>query len=187
MRILIDPGHGGTQAGAQVGSVREADLNMAYALALADRMSGRGHVVALTRYIDKDVMLGERCHIEHSFAPALFLSIHCNWFHQSEPSGMEVWTSPGVTDADKYAERIAKAMMAAAPGRRFRPDTNDGDLDREGNFYVLKNTLCPAVLVEVGFMSNPEELEWLQSPHLPSGLAIALTKGIEEAHNYVTG
>jgi N-acetylmuramoyl-L-alanine amidase len=77
-----------------------------------------------------------------------------------------VWTSPGQTLADQAAECLINAFSAAFPRRLLRRDFSDGDQDKESNFRVLTGTLGPAVLVELGFLTNPEEAAWLKSKQL---------------------
>lgn len=183
MKVLIDPGHGGWDPGACANGLREADMTLQAGRMLMNLMRQRQHVAYLTR--DSDIALGDnkgadltaRCHIEHSFRPDLFVSIHCNAALAETANGFEVWTSPGQTQSDLAAEQIVNAFFREFPTRQLRRDLSDGDQDKESRFRVLTGTLGPAVLVEMGFLSNQAEAIWLRES-LPR-IAKALADGIE--------
>lgn len=182
MKILIDPGHGGKFQGAGANGISEADYTLKTAAMLASYLRAAGHDVSLTRSDNSN--LGEtlaedlevRCCIERKIRPDLFLSIHCNAAESTKAEGFEVWTSPGQTDADKAAEKILNEFSKAFPSRRLRRDVSDGDSDKEAKFRVLTGTLGPAVLVELGFLTNKDEARWLMSNRQP--IAKALSDGI---------
>lgn len=183
--VVLDPGHGGVDPGA-IGarSGREADTNLAVALALRDVLERRPLLpgewirVTLTRETDAYVSLGRRVDIAHLAGAELLVSIHCNAAETSRASGWEVWTSVGETPADTAATAIWDAFRAACPDRRGRLDMSDGDVDMEGPFAVLTHTRCPAVLVELGFASNPREDELLASEAGRNACVEALAAGI---------
>lgn len=98
----------------------------------------------------------------------LYCSIHCNaaagsgW---SNATGFAIYTSPGKTKSDDVATMIfdaAKGVLAPF-GKKLRQDMSDGDPDYEENFYVLRKTLCPAVLTENFFQNCKDDVEWLES------------------------
>lgn len=91
---------------------------------------------------------------------AIYLSIHSN---AGGGKGFEVFTSPGQTKSDKIAEIFCTAYRRGLPGFPLRSDKADGDADKEADFYVLRKTDCPAVLVENLFFDNLEEAIYLQS------------------------
>jgi N-acetylmuramoyl-L-alanine amidase len=91
----------------------------------------------------------------------LYLSIHSNAGHGS---GFEVWTSPGQTLSDKYAQICAEEIKSEFKEFPFRANLGDGDLDKEEKFYVLVHTLCPAILVELLFFDNPKDWKYQQTP-----------------------
>jgi N-acetylmuramoyl-L-alanine amidase len=81
----------------------------------------------------------------------LYLSIHSN---AGGGTGFEVWTTPGQTKSDKYADIWAQELKKAFPEFPLRVDRSDGDLDKESNFWVLMQTHMPAVLGELLFFDN---------------------------------
>lgn len=97
----------------------------------------------------------------------IYISIHVNgagdgskWM---DASGWECWTSPGKTKSDLLAECLYKSAESNLTGKKIRRDLSDGDSDKEGNLYVLKNTKCPAVLTENFFQDNKKDVEFLLS------------------------
>lgn len=91
---------------------------------------------------------------------AVFLSIHSN---AGGGSGFEIFTSPGQTKSDKVANIFCETYQKHFPDYTFRKDLADGDADKEANFYVLRKTDCPALLVENLFFDNRREAEYLLS------------------------
>jgi N-acetylmuramoyl-L-alanine amidase len=109
----------------------------------------------------------------------IYLSIHSN---AGGGSGNEVFTSIGQTDSDKVAEYFCNSYERhfLAFGKPLRKDERDGDKDKEENFYVLKNTLCPAVLVESLFYDNRSEAEFLLSVQGQTHIALTLYRAIKK-------
>jgi len=106
---------------------------------------------------DIDVPLYERVHranemfMKHRDKNFLFLSIHAN---AGGGRGTEIYTSRGETKADAYATILGTMWQEYFKEMPLRKDFSDGDLDKEANFYVLRKTFMPAILLEVGFMDN---------------------------------
>ena len=82
------------------------------------------------------------------------VSVHGNAAENTSATGVEVWTSKGQTKSDRIAVHFYNELSKL--GWRMRP-TNAFKVDREEDFYILKNTVCPAVLTENGFYTNEEE------------------------------
>jgi N-acetylmuramoyl-L-alanine amidase len=117
---------------------------------------------------------------------AIYLSIHSNSASATtegegtKAKGFEIYTSPGQTKSDTVAEIILKAYKKKFPKWKMRMDHSDGDGDKEANFYVLRKTDCPAVLVENLFFDNRKEAEFLISVEGQQQIAEALMDGILE-------
>ena len=97
----------------------------------------------------------------------ILVSIHVNaagngskWMNAT---GWSCYTSKGQPQSDKLAECLYEAAIKDFPGKRIRTDKSDGDPDWEESFYILRKTLCPAILTENFFMDNPQDLDYLQS------------------------
>ncbi len=178
-RILIDPGHPAKDnPGAIHAGVHEAAINLQVAIRLGDLLEAAGFAPRYTRKTSLPVELYDRVHIEHLTEPDLFVSLHCNSFSSPGVNGIEVFTSIGHTKADHAAECACQALKGIFPDSRFRADISDGDLDKEADFYVLNNTLCPAYLVEMGYLSNDAERAKLTDPAYQDQIAAALCSGI---------
>ena len=187
MKILIDPGHGGKFPGAvneRLG-LKEAAVVLAYSFAIHARLYKSGHRAKFTRTDDVHFSpvlaedLQARVEIANTWKPDLFLSVHCNASEVVNANGIEVWTSPGETASDAAATAIYNSVLTAFPHKNFRKDMSDGDSDKESKFHVLVKTRCPAVLIELGFLSNDMEAEWLDADKTIKDYAAAIAMGIE--------
>jgi len=176
--ILIDPGHGGKDPGAVANGLHEADINLAVAGFLAIALREAGAAPLLTRSRDTIMTLGRRASIEHALKPGLFISLHCNAATNPQAHGIEIYTSPGQTKADAAGTAIFEAIREAFPQANYRTDPSDGDPDKEERFFVLTMTLCPAVLLEMGFLTNAAEADWLSRRETQMQMAAAIAKGI---------
>ncbi|KPK41343.1 MAG: hypothetical protein AMJ65_09730 [Phycisphaerae bacterium SG8_4] len=156
MRIMLDPGHGGNDPGAiSESNIHEADVNLDVALQMAGHLaSNLSHLCRLTRYDDTFIALGERCRIANDWGADVFVSIHCNSFTDPAAEGFEVYTNRELDAADFLASVMWNGFRQAFPLMRGRVDLSDGDPDKEAGFVVLVGTRMPAVLFELGFLSN---------------------------------
>ncbi len=114
---------------------------------------------------NKDVPLEKRvadANALHKDRPCVYISFHSdaagNGVDWHPASGFSVYTSVGQTESDKFAEIVLNEVATRFGNKlRWRTDKTDGDGDKEENFYVLKNTDCPAILIECGFHTNKAE------------------------------
>jgi len=166
--ILIDPGHGGADPGAVANGLKEKDLNLEISLKLWRFLWEKGFLVSLTRMSDINKSLAQRCEQANRLNTGFFISIHCNASVNSEAEGIEVFHFPGSELGKKWAEIILQALSGL--GRKLRGV-------KPADFYVLKHTRCPAVLVECGFLTNPQEAKWLKNS--TQQISQALCQGIE--------
>lgn len=181
MKIIIDPGHGGADSGAIGPSATcEKDLVLGVSQQLAAYLRWIDFDVALTRIEDVFISLEQRCAMAANFNADLFVSIHANAYHNPAARGFEVWTNPLLDAADEVAARIWHKFRTAFPLMVGRTDLSDGDPDKESKFYVLVHTPCPAVLVELGFISNPSEELRLISPSWRNRAVAAIGEAISE-------
>lgn len=114
------------------------------------------------------------------FPNAVLLSLHSN---AGGGTGFEVWTSVGQTRSDEFAEILSKTLINEFKGAPFRKDTQDGDLDKESQFYILKNTDCPAVLPECLFFDNWSDYQLLVDPEFQMEYVAALVKFMSESES----
>lgn len=128
-----------------------------------------------------DTPLGERVRradlIYGKNKNCIYLSIHSDAMpdgSHGKASGLSIYTSRGQTKSDKVADIIAMSYAKLLAGFKLRKDQVDGDADMEADFYVLRKTDCPAVLVENLFFDNRREAEFLSSEEGQEKIAIAL-------------
>ncbi len=94
--------------------------------------------------------------------------------------GWSVYTSKGDTAADRLADSLGHAALKYFKDLRIRTDWSDGDPDFEENFYILRHTLCPAVIVENFFYDNPDDLRLLESEEGKEKIVKVIVEGIGE-------
>ncbi len=169
--IVIDPGHGGKDNGAVWGFTEEADLNLSIAADLAQALSSMGSQVVMTRRDDVTTTLKDRVKVANTLNARALISIHCDAYHNTTASGMSVHIFPGSKRARELAGHIQGCMMGAFPGHYHR-----GII--ESDFYILKKTRMPAVLVECEFLSNPTTRAFLRDPGHQCELAMAIARGV---------
>ena len=122
---------------------------------------------------DDDISLAERVRRINAACfllgkrSVILVSIHVNaagngskWLNAT---GWSVYTCKGQTESDKLAQCLCQAAIKNFPGHRIRTDMSDGDMDWEEGFYILRKSLCVAVLTENFFMDSRSDLEYLQS------------------------
>ena len=114
---------------------------------------------------DEDVSLSERCKrvnqiYKENNKNAYLLSVHAN---AGGGSGWECFTSVGETKSDAIAEVFCTEAKKAFIDKRMRFDHSDGDLDKESQFYILRNTDCPAILTENFFMDTESDCRYIMS------------------------
>jgi len=185
--ICIDAGHGGHIPGATRQGYKEKNFNLDYALKLGKLLKSMGHKVIYTRTTDKALAktkgtdLLRRAQFANNRKADLFISIHSNACIDPQAHGFELWTSRGHTNADLIASNIFKAVEDYFPDLFKRKDLTDGDVDFERDLSVLKYTAMPAVLVELAFMSNPDDLKMLLSSEYRENMPKAIVKGINKS------
>ena len=188
--IMIDAGHGGADPGAK-GPVRsEKAINLEIANRLGAKLRALGFRVMFTRGTDTALSLDQRADWCAKMKPDLFISIHCNSSTSRSVNGIEVFAltpggavstaggSPGAHvaanafDSNNYllAYEIQRSLVGIV---RF-PDRGV----KHSRFYVLRNSSCPSVLIECGFLSNAVEGRKLAQPIVQERIASAILSGL---------
>ena len=162
--VIIDPGHGGIDGGAtSCTGVLESQLNLEVSLRLDDLMHLLGIQTVMIRKSDVSVYtegesiaakkvsdLKQRVKIANSTENAIVVSIHQNHFSDSRYSGAQVFYA-GTSGSEQLAKELQAVLKTALnPTSRRQAKKADG-------VYLLQNIKCPGILVECGFLSNPEE------------------------------
>lgn len=181
MRIMIDPGHGGSKLGAigKSNNILEKDINLAISRVLQSVLIMEGYEVSMTRNNDIDISLVDRVFHANSINSDLFVSIHCNGSVHKLAEGIEVYTSKGNTESDNVAKFLQTYML-----REFSHHKDfSGIGPSEENFYVLKRTKMPAILIECEFITNTIQGEFLKTHYVQLGKCIGL--GISEYYKMI--
>lgn len=179
--VVIDPGHGGSDSGAiGYSGVREKDVALAVGLRTEELLRAAGAEVVMTRTQDVDVShpgssaareLQARVDVAAAHPEAeLFLSIHCNSFTNPDAHGMETYYYPKTEDDERFAQLLNEELAAA--GGLFNRGV------KYAKFYVLRHSEIPASLVEMGFLSHPDEEALLGSADFQKKMAEALFRAI---------
>ena len=111
----------------------------------------------------------------------IFVSIHCNASKNHNASGFEIFTTTGLTQSDSLATSIGESVRSLYEKLKLKlrfDFTNDGDLDKEVDYYVLRKTKCPAVLLECLFFDFYDDYRLLKDPEFQKELAWHIYKGI---------
>lgn len=185
--ILIDPGHGGIDAGASSGDILEKTINLDVANYLKGYIEQGGGVVYMTRLEDVNTadpnrpkgetqkmsdLKARKKNIE-DYKADIFVSIHMNKFQQSQYRGLQVFYDPHSEESKKLGESLQKAVQDVVKDGNTRKPKATGD-----SIYVLKGNSVPSVLIECGFLSNPEEAKLLNTPEYQKKLAWGIYIGI---------
>lgn len=171
MVFILDNGHGKSTAGKRSpiwhdgSQLFEYEFNRNIVLRLTKKLASLNIDFYVLVGDDNDVSLQERCRRANEITKlyngnALLISIHGN---AGGGTGWECYTTPGQTKSDIFADMLCKAAKKEFPDKKMRFDLVDGDYDKEEPFYILKNTICPAVLSENFFMDTESDCRLMMS------------------------
>lgn len=169
-RIGLDPGHGGSDPGAVGNGLLEKEVTLKVSLLLGNLLVKAGVEVAYSRKEDTDVSLEERASLFNRARVDLVVSLHVNSSEDSRAGYLATYILGFGGQAAKAARAIQQELVAALKWP-------DGGV-READFYILRETEAPAVLVEMGFLSHPQEAEALKTEEIRRLLALGLARGI---------
>lgn len=185
--IAIDPGHGGIDGGAisADGQVIEKDVTLQISMYLRDFLQQSGAFVIMTREEDKDLATQEarrtgkrksadirnRVKFVNDNSPDFLVSIHLNSIPSPKWSGAQTFYYPGFKESGELAYLIQNEI------KRVLNNTTRESL-KTGDVYLIREVTCPAVLVEVGFLSNVEEAAKLRTSDYQKAMANAIYQGI---------
>ena len=173
MKILIDNCHGVDTKGKRspVGRLLEYAENRLLAGRIVSTLKAQGLGAELLVPEENDISLPERCRVNQwcrqlGRQNVILISIHCNaagrgdrWYDAR--GWCCAYTTRGNTRADALATALYQSAKLHLPGHRLRTDYTDGDPDQEKDFYLLRHTMAPAVLVENLFMDNHADCDFL--------------------------
>jgi N-acetylmuramoyl-L-alanine amidase len=184
-KIAIDPGHGGVDPGANRDGLLEDELVLDLGLRLRTMLAAQGATVYLTRETDTDLAdqkpgngyssrkkqdIMRRVELVNGWQPDLFLSLHVNASGSSRWRGAQVFFRKDSDSSMDLAKSVQLALIKVLGNttRQAKP----------GDYRILNDTVCPAALVEIGFISNPEEAALLCDAAYREKIAWAICLGI---------
>ncbi|MCD8365405.1 MAG: N-acetylmuramoyl-L-alanine amidase [Clostridiales bacterium] len=184
--VVIDPGHGADDPGkVGVSGTNEKDLNLEIALRLRDYLAGQGIRVVMTR--EEDVSLAEdgatsvkvsdlkkRVEIIEKAGAVLAVSIHQNSYTDDSVSGAQVFYYGDSVQGELLAGMLQKSLI------EYLDPSNTRKAKSNESYYILKKTSVPTVIVECGFLSNPEEEALLNEEEYQEKIVAAIYEGIAE-------
>lgn len=182
--VILDPGHGGVDGGAEGNGIVEKEVNLAIAHKVREFCTLFGFQVEMTRETDisihdqgkntiraqKNSDLKNRLKIMTANPSAVVVSIHLNKFQQSRIKGAQVFYAPKSQGSEELAQIVQDNF------RNFLQPENTRQIKKADSalFLLYNNTVTPAVLVECGFLSNPEEAALLASEDYQDKVAFAI-------------
>ncbi|MCF8002322.1 MAG: N-acetylmuramoyl-L-alanine amidase [Halanaerobiales bacterium] len=187
MKIAIFAGHGGKDPGAvdpiekeQNDGIyqddvytEESEVNLKAAKILEKILTNNGHEVFMARDRDVYISLQNRTHFANDNNADITISLHANAAANSAAEGIETLHYPGSEDGQKLAYKVQKRMIEAN-------NAVDRGIKRRDNLYVLRKTMMPAVLIEMGFLTNPKEEHLLNEKEYLYLLMEAVAAGVDD-------
>lgn len=185
--IIIDAGHGGEDGGAvAVDGTYEKDINLQIALKVNEMLSIFGYKTHLIRTIDTAIHtegdtirerkvsdIRNRTDTMNLYENCIYLSIHQNKYEDSAIWGTQTFYSANCDESKEIAQFIQNAVKS-----QLQPD-NKRQIKKSGtDIYVLYNATKPTVMVECGFVSNPNELNQLKDSSYQNSMALSIVTGI---------
>jgi N-acetylmuramoyl-L-alanine amidase len=182
-KVMIDPGHGGRDPGAigQTG-LQEKEVVLDVSLELARQLREWGAEVRLTRETDRQVAgpdapkredLQARVDLANNWPAEIFISMHANANNNREVKGTESYVSRSASDSSKKLAAAVHQHMVddlGLPNRRVL----------KSDFFVIKNTTMPGMLMEIAYLSNSEEEAKLANPDFRKQAATAMAAGVKD-------
>lgn len=185
MRVFIDPGHGGTDTGAVApDGTHEKDINLRYGKRIAEELERMGHYALLTREDDSYPTLQERVDMANAWEADCYVSIHANSNSNEATHGL--WVLHDDKTSPDGGVALAHSLFRAL---RHVEGITDDDFEEEvypdrtgwtGNrdLKVLSDTKMPAVIVELGFLTNENDLARLLNGEVLDEVAVAIGRGL---------
>lgn len=170
-KVVIDPGHGGSDYGAIREGINEKDITLDVSQRVVAILRSKGIKAVLTRDDDTYVSLEDRVDFSEAEDPEIFVSIHVNSAVSTDPNGIETHWYHDYSKS--LAEIIHKHFI------KELPNSKDRGLFKS-MFYVINHTTCPAVLCEIGFLSNTAERNDIITDSRKQKTAKAIAEGIIE-------
>ncbi|MEZ5323531.1 MAG: N-acetylmuramoyl-L-alanine amidase [Verrucomicrobiales bacterium] len=178
--VVLDPGHGGKDNGSTGNGLIEKNYNLDLARRVRIALEDRGFAVVLSRSKEEFLMLDQRTELGNEVDNAVFMSLHANASSDTEERGAETWYPKGKDDDDR---RTFSRQLAVAVQKQLAEELGEDSPDRgvrDADFYVLRNSIHPAVLIESGFLTNAQDAELLKSDAYRDRMTKAIATAVEK-------
>lgn len=180
--ICLDSGHGGIDTGAQNNNIIEKDLNLILVKKLEKELTSRGATVYLTREGDYDLSktkigrkrsdLYNRAKYINEISPDMYISIHLNATSSSKWRGLQIFYTNKNNQNKVIAEELTNYLKGNLSYVR--------DIKKDNSYYMYKYINSPGVLIEAGFISNPDDNYLLRNSNYQDKLILLISNGIEK-------
>ena len=180
--IYIDPGHGGIDSGATYKNIYEKDINLIMSKKLEKELISKGAKVYLTRETDKDLSLTKnqrkrsdlinRAYLINKENPDIYISIHLNYIQNSKWKGLQIFYNNKNEENQEIALKLTEYLKEKT--------TNIREPKYNNTYYMYKNIFSPGVLIELGFLSNPDDRYRLTHEKYQDILITNLASSIEK-------
>ncbi len=183
--IMLDPGHGGVDGGANSGDILEKDIALEISLKLRDYLQEQGALVQMTRTEDQDLAsestsgysrrksedLRKRVEMINSSEAELFISVHLNAIPSPKWSGAQTFYYGAYQENEEVAKFIQDELRSGLANTTRKAK-------KINSVYLMKNAKKPGALVEVGFLSNPQERKLLTQDEYQGKVAESIYLGL---------
>ncbi len=178
--VVLDVGHGGQDQGAKASHpfCEEKKMTLLTARLVRQYLEQLGYHVVMTRKSDSFISLPRRVEIAKQARGNIFVSIHYNSSRSPEAKGIEVFFFD--SQENKKRGTASRKLADAVLSKVIRKTSAHSRGVKKGNFYVIRETSMPAVLVEGGFISNPQERTLLKSRDYQEKIAQGIADGIDQ-------
>jgi len=180
--IYLDPGHGGIDSGTTYKNIYEKDINLIMSKKIEKYLVSKGATVYLTRDTDKDLStttvnrkrndLTNRAKLINNTNPNMYISIHLNYISNSKWQGLQIFYNNKNKENEIIATKLTNYLKEYTPNIR--------DPKKENIYYMYKQIKVPGVLIELGFLSNPNDRYRLTKEEYQDKLAKNIASSIEK-------
>lgn len=169
--IAIDAGHGGMDGGSSVGDILEKDINRAVADEIIRILEEHGGItVVRTREGDTFPSLQDRCDVANAAKCDYFVSIHCNSFTNASVQGLECYYNKDSDEGAKFAQHVLNELKKYSDMKIRSAHAS--------SLAVTRHTYCPAILIEMGFLTNETDCKNLSDPDYQKKIAERIAKAV---------
>lgn len=172
-KVFLGVGHGGKDPGAIGNGFHEADLNLAIALACRDELVRHGVTVGMSRTADVNDPVSDEAKECNAFKPDLGLDIHCN---AGGGDGAETFYHYKGGTSKTLAEKVLAEIVKI--GQNSRGAKKKQRADGEDHYYFIRETACPAIVVECAFVDNATDIKIIDTAAEQKKMGVAIAKGV---------